>query len=660
MGRLAAIVGERSSIATPEQWLIDWFKGGAQTPAGIAVTEDTALHYGPFFAGVRILSEDLGSLPFPLYESLEPKGKRRAKEHPLYSVLHDAANDVMSSQVLRETLTGHAIMWGGGFAEIIRRRGVVIELWPLRPDRMKVKLNRRTRALVYHYDDQTNGIRRTFLPDEILHIHGLGFDGAQGYSVLELARNSIGAGIASETYGATFFGNAARPSGVLEHPGRLGEAARTNLRDSWEGMHKGATNANRIAILEEGITWKQIGIPPEDAQFLETKRHDVLEMARWLRLPPYMLAELGRATWNNIESEKIDYVTKSLRTWLTRWESAVWMRLLDSEERKRLFAKHVVEGLLRGDMKSRFESYRIGREMGVYSADDILELEDRNPLPNQQGEVYFVPLNWAPAPTPAAAAIGNGGDPRRSSRSAEARRRIASAFRPLLEDTELRLAKIERNQVGRLVKKHFTEATPPSARRNSTSAFAADVADLYEGEILTQATDRWGPLMATFADQITTEAAAEVAFTGEVDLTGWIIAYVSGHAGWRVSASTQKLIAAADAAKPEEVAFILAALLDKWVSERPGQVALQESIQMANAAAREVWRSAGVTSMRWVATGQDCPFCQRLDGTIVGTESPFMAAGSSFEGTDGQLLPVERNTFHPPAHGGCDCMVVAQ
>ena len=310
-------------------------------------------------------------------------------------------------------------------------------------------------------------------------------------------------------------------------------------------------------------------------------------------------------------------------------------------------------------MKSRFESYRIGREMGVYSADDILELEDRNPLPNQQGEVYFVPLNWAPAPTPAAAAIGSGGDPPRSSRSAEARRRIASAFRPLLEDTELRLAKIERNQVGRLIKKHFGE--PPSrGGRNSTSAFAADVADLYEGEILTQATERWTPVMDTFAGQITAEAAAEVAFTGEIDLTGWIIAYVSGHAGWRVSASTQKLIAAADAASPDKVAGILAALLDKWVTERPGQVGLQESIQMANAAAREVWRAAGVTLMRWVTTGMDCPFCQRLDGTIVGTESPFMAAGSSFEGTDGQLLPVERNTFHPPAHGGCDCMVVAQ
>ncbi|MCH7892687.1 MAG: phage portal protein, partial [Gemmatimonadetes bacterium] len=458
MGALARAVGERSSLATPEQWVIDWFKGGTDTPSGINVTEDTALHYGPFFAGVRIISEDLGSLPFPLYESLDPRGKRKATEHPLYPVIHNEANPVMSSQTFRETLTGHAVMWGGGFAEIVRKRGVVRELWPLRPDRMNVKFNRRTRRLIYDYDDQSTGIRRKFLPDEILHIHGLGFDGVRGYSVLELARNSIGAGVASEQFGASFFGNAARPSGFLTHPGVLGDPARKNLRESIEKMHKGSQNTGRIALLEEGLKWEAIGIPPDDAQFLETRRFDVLDMARWLRLPPFMLAELGRATWNNIESEKIDYVTKSLRTWLTRWEQAVWMRLLDSEEQETFFAEHTIEGLLRGDTKSRFESYRIGREIGVYSADDINELENRNPLPEDKGTVYFVPLNWVPAPSPDE---GTNVDPgrERHNRSAESRRRIARAFEPLLLDIEGRLAKIERNQVLRLVKKHL--ADPP-------------------------------------------------------------------------------------------------------------------------------------------------------------------------------------------------------
>ena len=653
MGALARAVGERSNLATPEKWLVDWFKGGTETPSGINVTEDTALHYGPFFAGVRIISEDLGSLPFPLYESLEPRGKRRATDHPLYPLLHNEPNPVMSSQTFRETLTGHAVMWGGGYAEIVHKRGVVKELWPLRPDRMKVKFNRRTRRLIYDYDDQGNGIRRRFLPDEILHIYGLGFDGVRGYSVLELARNSIGAGVASEQFGASFFGNAARPSGFLRHPGVLGDPARKNLKESIEKMHKGSQNTGRLALLEEGMEWQQIGIPPDDAQFLETRRFDVLDMARWLRLPPFMLAELGRATWNNIESEKIDYVTKSLRTWLTRWEQAVWMRLLDSEEQQTFFAEHTIEGLLRGDTKSRFESYRMGREIGVYSADDILELENRNPLPDDKGSVYFVPLNWVPAPSPD---DGTNIDPgrERHDRSAESRRRIARAFEPLLLDIEGRLTKIERNQVLRLVKKHL--ADPP----RTTTTFAADVSELYDGEILEQTTERWLATMETFAGQISTEAADEVNWTGSTALGNWVLAYVGSHAAHRVRASAGRLIDIAIAAGTlEKAAKAVSAQLDKWVDSRAATVARKESIQMSNAAAREIWRTAGVRQIQWVATGKSCPFCNQLNGKTVGTEQTFMDAGSDFEGTDGTMLPVTHNTFHPPAHTGCDCMVVA-
>lgn len=653
MGRMASAVEARSSLATPEKWVVEWFKGGTQTPSGVHVTEDTALHYGPFFAGVRIISEDLGSLPFPLYERLDPRGKRRAREHPLYPLLHDAANPLMSSQAFRETLTGHAVMWGGGFAEVVTRRGVVTELWPLRPDRMTPKFNPRTRRLVYRYEDSVNGIYRTYLPDEILHVHGLGFDGIKGYSVLELARNSIGAGIAAETYGATFFKNSARASGVLQHPGVLSDAARNNMRESWEKLHKGSDNAHRIAILEEGVTWQQIGIPPEDAQFLETRRFDVLDQARWLRLPPHMLAELGRATWNNIESEKIDYVTKSLRTWLTRWESAVWMRLLDDVEQQRYFAEHVVEGLLRGDMKSRFEAYRIGREIGLYSADDLAEMENRNPLPDGKGQVYFVPLNWVPAPSP-------DDDPARSlpagiaARSMQGRRRIAEAFRPLLADVEERMARFERTHVARLVRQHFGDRT-----RNSVSEFAAAVDELYEGEVLPLTVERWLPVMTALAEDIIREAADEAAYQGDVDLTDWIAAVVTAHAEFRIGSAKRQVISLAEnAADADKAAEAITARLDEWVEVRPDRVALWESIAMANAAAREVWRKAGRREMRWVAVGDDCPYCNRLDGKTVGVEQPFVPAGGEVEGADGDdPLPVERNTFHPPAHPGCDCMI---
>lgn len=663
MGIVGTAIGERSNLATPEQWLVDWFKGGLETPAGIQVTEETALHYSPFFAGVRIISEDLGSLPFPLYRHLDPKGKERATDHPVYTLIHDTPNPVMTAQIFRETLTGHAIMWGGGFAEIEWRRGDPVALWPLRPDRMKVNWNRKDRRLSYTYDDYTAGVKRTYLPDEIFHVHGLGFDGVRGYSVLELARNSIGAGVAAETYGATFFGNSARTPGVLTHPGRLSQQARNNLRESWESQHKGMENAHRIAILEEGLEWHQIGIPPEDAQFLETRRYDVLEMARWLRLPPHMLAELGRATWSNIESEGIDYVTKSLRTWLTRWEKAVGMRLLLPSDQGDYFAKHVVEALLRGDTKSRFESYRIGREIGLYNADDLAELEDRNPLPDDKGQTYYVPLNWVPAEAPDQTApptetSGSAGAERRL-RSAAARRRIAAAFEPLARDAEERVAKIERNQVRKLVQKYFDDEPRDNRPRNSLAAFTAEVNALYETDIFDQAVDRWTPLMVSLAGQIIAEAADEVGTTAEINLDNWVRTFVATHASYRSRSNANRLVdLAAGAAGPTDAAGLLNSQLDNWVADRPGFVAQKETIQMANGAAREVWRSSGVTKMQWVASG-GCPFCTALDGKIVGIESAFADAGTDVEGTNGEQLPIATTTFHPPVHKGCNCMIIA-
>lgn len=663
MGIIGAAIGERSNLATPEKWLVEWFKGGAQTPAGVMVTEETALHYSPFFAGVRILSEDLAGLPFPLYRHLEPKGKERATDHPLYRLLHDAPNPIMSSQAFREALTGHAIMWGNGYAEIERRRGEIQALWPLRPDRMEVKYNREQRRLSYHYDEHTTGTKRIYLPDEILHIPGFGFDGVRGYSVLELARNSIGAGVAVENFGATFFGNAARSAGVLTHPGRLSETARNNLRDSWEAQHRGLENAHRVAILEEGLEWHQIGIPPEEAQFLETRRYDVLEQARWLRLPPHMLAELGRATWNNIESERIDYVTKSLRNWMQRWESAVWMRLLDRDEQPLYFAEHLVEGLLRGDTKSRFEAYRIGREIGLYSADDLAEMENRNPLPDGKGEGYYVPLNWveatAPSNTPPAGTQAANSTEARAARAATSRRRIADAFMGLASDAEERIAKIERNQVGRLVRKYFTPDDEEPRSRNSVSSFVADVTQLYDGEIFDQSVDRWRPVIAALAAQIFAEAADEVAYEGDINLDNWVATFVATHASYRSRVAANRLTdLALDSAGPTDAAQRLTAQLDDWVANRAERIARKETIQMANAGAREVWRTAGVREMRWVISG-GCPYCKTLDGKTVGIEQTFLTGGQDLEATNGDLMPIESNTYHPPAHNGCVCMIVA-
>jgi len=655
MGRLATAAAERSSLAIPEKWVVDWFKGGTATPAGVFVTEDTALHYGPFFAGIRNISQDVGSLPFPVYRHLDPRGKERARDHRIHTILNDEPNPMMPAHVFREVLTGHAITWGGGFGEIVADgRGEIVAVWPLRPDRMKVKrVGPKRRRLVYRYEDPTNGIVQDFRPDQILHVYGFGFNGVTGYSAVEMARKTIGAGVAAEEFGGRFFGNGSLPGGVLTHPGVVSDTGKKNMRESWERIHKGPDNAQRIAILEEGVTWQQIGIPPGDAQFLESRKNSVVEMARWLRLPPHKLQELDRATWNNIEHSQIEYVSETLRIWLNTWEAAVRLRLFTAFERDTFFAEHVVEGLLRGDMKTRFEGYRVGREMGVYSADDIRELENRNPLPDGKGSVYMVPLNWVEAPSP-----GDNEPPRaaRRSRSAETRRRIARAYRPKLADVDERLAKLERREVTKLVKAHFR-----SGRRNSLSSFAADLEDLFEGTILEETISRWLPVLLALATDISVEAADELALDEPDALDEWAQSYVTAHSAYRIGSARRQILAIATdlAESPEDLVDAVLAHLDEVVAVRPEQAAFWESMQMSNAATRETWLRAGVKKIRWSAQGDSCPYCSKLDGKVVGIEQTFVSAGDVLTGgDDDEQIEVKRNTYAPPVHPGCDCTIV--
>lgn len=655
-----ASITSTSGVATPEKWLVDWVKGGIDTPSGVDVTVDTALMYAPFFAAVRVLAEDEASLPLHLYERLDPRGKRRATDHPVYGLLHDAPNDLMGSMQLRETAMGHAVTWGDGLVYVVRRRGTPVELWPLRPDRVEIKVDRDgpgRRRVRYVYRDEVNGIYATLLPDEVLHISGLGFDGLRGYSLVSLARNSIGLGVATEAFGSRWFRDGSRPSGVLTSDKALSEGARSRMRSDWESLHKGLDRSQRIAILEEGTSWQQMGIPPEDAQFLETRRFQVNELVRWTRVPPHKLGDLERATFSNIEHQSLDYVTSALRPWLVRWEQAIWLTLLNDEERDSLFAEHLVDAFLRGDMRSRSEALAVQRNWGIISADDWREIENMNPLPDGKGEDYLVPLNMVPVD----ASSADGGDGRADAkvrsgiRSAEGRRRIADRFGDLIADVDERMAKMERAEVGSLVRRHLEE---DRGRTRSTSAFLGALQDLYQGPISERATDRWLPLMTTFAREIAAAASDDIGAQDPPDLERWVRSYVESHLAYRISSAIGQLRAVLD--EEEDAGNAAAALnhkLDEWVEERPGRTAKWEKVQLSEGAARETWRESGVQRMRWVGGG--CPYCEELDGQVVGIEQTFMPAGSTSSPTGlEEQLQVDRDTFHPPLHPGCDCSIV--
>lgn len=359
------------------------------------VNEFTAMQTTAVYACVRILSETLAALPLQLYR-YTPGGKERVYDHPLYHLLHDEPNSEMTSFIFRETLMSHLLIWGNAYAQIIRDKlGRVQGLYPLRPDKMTVCRDE-SGQIYYIYtktSDENPAIKSygqvPLRKDEVLHIPGLGFDGLVGYSPIAMARNAVGMTMACEEYGASFFANGASPSGVLEHPGVLKDPAK--VRDSWNAVYQGSANAHKVAVLEEGMKYQQIGIPPEEAQFLETRKFQLNEIARLYRIPPHMIGDLEKSSFNNIEQQSMEFVKYTLDPWVIRWEQAMQKALFMPEEKKQFFLKFNVNGLMRGDYESRMTGYSIGRQNGWLSANDIREMEDMNPVPDEEGgNLYLV------------------------------------------------------------------------------------------------------------------------------------------------------------------------------------------------------------------------------------------------------------------------------
>lgn len=366
-----------------------------RTTSGKTVNERTALQTTAVYACVRILSETIASLPLHVYRYIEG-GKAKDTEHVLYTLLHDEPNPDMTSFVFRETLMSHLLIWGNAYSQILRdRSGQVIGLYPLLPDQMSVHRSEKGKLFyVYNrYEEDNPNFQEkgsiVLSQEEVLHIPGLGFDGLIGYSPIALAKNAVGMTLACEEYGASFFGNGANPGGVLEHPGILKDPAK--VRDSWNAVYQGTRNAHKVAVLEEGMSYKQIGIPPEEAQFLETRKFQINEIARLFRIPPHMVGDLEKSSFSNIEQQSLEFVKYTLDPWVVRFEQALKKSLLLPEEKKTHFIKFNVDGLLRGDYQSRMNGYAIGRQNGWLSTNDIRELEELNPIsPEEGGDLYLI------------------------------------------------------------------------------------------------------------------------------------------------------------------------------------------------------------------------------------------------------------------------------
>ena len=489
-GRGSVLPG--AAPANAPGWLVELFGGGRGTAAGVSVSEESALTFSAVYACMRILAESVAALPLKVYRRRGDRGKEPARSHWAWSLLHDAPNPDMTAVVWRELGMVHVLGYGNAFSRIEwAGNGAARAVWPIHPARVTVK---RTvaGALVYEVQpdeatDPPGGHPAVVPAEDMVHVPALGWNGLVGLSPVRLAREAVALGLAAEAFGAGFFGNGARPGGVLEVPSGLRPADVEKLRERWEASHQGTGRANRVAVLGLGSKFVPTTIPPEDAQFLETRRFQVSEVARIFRVPPHMLADLERATFSNVEHLGLEFVMHSLRPWLVRWEQELNRKLFGTAGTAGLYCEHAVDGLLRGDQESRFNAYAVGRQWGWLSADDVRELENLPPLADGAGSVYLQPLNMVPAgagasappppPPPPAAADAPGADP--DGARAALRRACAVTVRAAFA----RFARREERALRRLAERARKSPTGAAGFLEAVAAFYGESEPILRGEL---------------------------------------------------------------------------------------------------------------------------------------------------------------------------------
>jgi HK97 family phage portal protein len=648
-----------------------------------SVTVGNAIGLAAQFTCTRILSEAIMMLPLKVRQSLPGGGSRLATELSVYWLLDDLANPEMTAAEARQTGMGHLVQWGNAyFQKVFDGAGRVVELWPLRPDRMEVSRGPNGDK-VYEY---TNGWgeKIPFRSWEIMHIKGLSPDGLIGYSPIGAARRTFEIKAHMDQFQESFYANGARPGMVLKHPGTLSDEAYKHLIDSWEDRHLGAVNANKTALLEEGMSIEDVGIPQSDAEFLASQKYTDRQIYALNRIPSGMANDTEAAAFASREQQSLDFVIYSLGQWMVLWEKAIGRDLLSPIERRTYYAKHTLQALLRGDNASRSQFYSTGLQNGWLSINEVRELEDMNPVLN--GDKLFVPLNMvtldqAVAGTPVNVAsvrsLADGMHPDGCTCGAHTRQlthngyesraeddeenlrqsrvEMARAMQPMLEDIATRTVRREVRDLRKLVDKHL--------RKRSASDFR-DAVQTFYSDFNTVIEDAYRAALMTYARQAMMAAGAELGEKSK-GLTDALRAFVNDYLvafgnGWAGSARTQLEIVLDEAlANDVDPVDLIDQRLTRWEETKPVKTSERLTFEALNAFVLTSYAAYSITRYKWIASGESCPFCRQLSGKTAGLEEYILTDGNELDGGDAAPMRISRNVRHGPLHGGCDCVVRA-
>lgn len=629
------------------------------TATGIQVTNEQMMSYAPVFACVRIISEDIGAMPLHMYRRTD-KGREIARDHPVDKLMRNP-NPRMIASVYRETMMGCVLLWGNAYAEIEYDADYnPIALWPIHPSRVTPKRADSGGHDIFYEVRLPDGKTQTLNDWQMLHLIGYSEDGLVGRSVLSMVRETVGLGIAAQEFGARYFGNGANMGGFIEVPTSLSDQAYNRFKSDINEKYEGLENSHRIILLEEGAKWAKNSIPPEDAQMLQTRKYQLEEVARFYRVPLHLLQNLERATFSNIEHQSIDYATHALLPWLVKIEQANERKLLTEDERETYFVKHNMDGMLRGDTKSRYEAYAVGRQWGWLSANDVREKEDMNAI--EGGDVYLVPMNMIPADqanTPPDDEDFERGATRRAEAISAAEYR-ASPTAEAIGYAQARLDVIHaaeaavKDALDGIISTHCDTLTAyvPLIEQGAPDLFMTSAANyLTDRAQVDQMSSTLSGSITQYADQTRQILQAELGdVLDDAAYKKIIDGYISSAShDYPVRSIEQLRRILSDKKSVDELAERIRAKLLDWHNNRALQLGENASVKLTNEMTRRAAKKKGYRVIWQVMSGTPCQFCAALNGMTVD-------AGSTFTSTK----KGHKKRLNPPLHNGCHCMLVVE